>query len=360
MGKIAIRKSWFYIKKGKLTYLYNSANSKIFKLQGNRKFILYLLSRLEKGINDTVLIGLLNKKFPDISKKYINTSIKNLSGINALERKGEREETELPSKYLLGLDRQIEFFNEIFPNEDPYKIQRRFKKFRIALLGLGSISQYIVLALLSSGIGEFKIVDFDKVESRNIGRQPLFKEEDIGKYKTIIVSNFIKRARSNTKVIPINQMLTNEKQVEKVIKDSDLVIQSCDFPRFEIHRIINRACLKLHKPNLVAASRHTGPFSIPYKTSCYGCFELFMKKAFPLYNEIAKHIQNKGFVIFPELGVTPSIAGAIASKEIIAYILGYSVETYNGVIMINPLTLKITRFPVPKDKNCIACSMSHQ
>ena len=68
----------------------------------------------------------------------------------------------------------------------------------IAIIGLGGVGGTAFEALVRTGVQNFVICDFDKVDETNLNRQILFTYEDIGKSK---VEMAIKRAKSiNPKV----------------------------------------------------------------------------------------------------------------------------------------------------------------
>ena len=216
------------------------------------------------------------------------------------------------------------------------------------------------MALVSSGIGSFKCVDFDTVDERNIGRQPIFKKTDIGRPKSEIVKEYILSNRKDVKVEAYNIKLNNTKDVEKIIADCDIVIHLCDLPRFLIHRWINSACLRLNKPNILCYSGRVGPLCIPYKTACYGCLETEMKKKFVLYEQMANDITYGEFTRFPELAVVGAISGVLVAKEVIGYVLDIKPQTYNAFFDINPFDLKIVLHKLPRQKSCYACSNKNE
>ena len=76
--------------------------------------------------------------------------------------------------------RQIKLLGEDNQNNLKYK--------RVAIIGCGGLGCSIMSALGSSGIGEFHLIDFDKIEIHNIHRQIAFNQNDIGKYKSEILA----------------------------------------------------------------------------------------------------------------------------------------------------------------------------
>lgn len=358
MQNLHLNNNWRFFEKNKKVYLLNLVTSKQLTIRAPTKIekeaALFILQRLEKGIKKTKLKNDILNQFPELKNKWFSDSIKNLTKYGVISLPRSRPKS-LSLKYLLGLDRQLSCLEELFPGEGKFFKQKQLKEANVAILGLGTIAQYVILPLISSGVGNFTCVDFDFVEPRNIGRQPLFRKDDIGKSKAEVVEHFIKESRSGIRVRSKRQMIKNHHDVKDLIQNSDIVIHCCDYPRFEIHRWINRACLELRKPNLLVYSGRVGPFSIPYKTSCYGCLETFLRQFIIPYNELTEEIRKEGFGRYPELAVVGSLTGVLAAKEIIGFIIGITPETYNAFFDINPATLKVTKNHLLRQKNCYAC-----
>ena len=54
---------------------------------------------------------------------------------------------------------------------------------RVAIFGIGGVGGYTVEALARSGVGEFDLIDDDRVCLTNINRQILATRSTVGKYK---------------------------------------------------------------------------------------------------------------------------------------------------------------------------------
>ena len=55
----------------------------------------------------------------------------------------------------------------------------------VAVIGVGGVGGYVCEALVRSGVGEFDLVDDDKVCLTNLNRQIIATRKTIGKYKYI-------------------------------------------------------------------------------------------------------------------------------------------------------------------------------
>ena len=63
--------------------------------------------------------------------------------------------------------------------------QKKLKKAKILIIGMGGLGCPLLTYLAASGIGNVGIVDPDKVELSNLNRQILFNNSDLNKYKVI-------------------------------------------------------------------------------------------------------------------------------------------------------------------------------
>lgn len=355
MQKLQKKKSWWILSAKRNVLLINVVNSKQIELESAKRPTLFLLSLLNGKLEKTQITTLFARHFPKFGEAWAGRYIELLINEGIVEER-KHKHFGLDAEYLCGLDRQLEFLESLENGKTAYENQLVLKKTRVAVLGLGSISQYILLPLLASGVGFFRCVDFDIVENRNVGRQPIFRPNDVGKTKTWVVSEYLKRSRPSIEVEKVNKRLSSEKDIEEVIHDCDFVLQCCDLPRFLIHRWIAAACIHLNKENILAYSGRVGPLNIPGETACYGCLEVRMKKQFVQFDNLVKVIANSGSVRFPELAVVGPLSGTLAAAEVVGHLLGLQQSTHNGFFDINPFSLKINYHQLARQETCRICS----
>lgn len=351
--------NWEFFEKNNKHYFFDVVTTKLLELVIKRKeekaALLFFIKKASKPSEKEKLISDLHLNFPKIGLDWINTTFNNLFKVGVVKM-ALLTPLEFQGRYVLGLERQLEFLNEVFPVQGKFKMQRKLKDAKITVIGLGIVGQSVLVPLLASGIGNLTCIDFDTVEERNIGRQILFRRGDNGKPKTEVIKRFVVENYSAVRIKIINKKLDNVKSIKAAIKGSDIVIQCCDFPRYIIHRLINEACLDLKIPNLLLGSYRAGPFCLPHKTACYGCLETLLRENMPIYDEIVERIFSQGTRRFPQLIITSLLTGALGAKEIITFLLGLPTQTIDGCLHFNPRTLEVTREPIPKQTNCYACS----
>jgi molybdopterin/thiamine biosynthesis adenylyltransferase len=103
--------------------------------------------------------------------------------------------------------------------------QENLKKKKVAVIGCGGLGCSIMTALSCSGIGEFHLIDFDKIEIHNIHRQIAFSKNDIGKYKCEILAKSCQRRYEKASFYEQN-MNFNEFITSNI--DLDLIIDATD------------------------------------------------------------------------------------------------------------------------------------
>jgi molybdopterin/thiamine biosynthesis adenylyltransferase len=346
------RKGWIYWEENKNLVFLNLVSFKEIKIKKYFKEIIYLLKLLDKPSTLDKVVGEMMKRFnitPSRTKKIIKL-LKNKKIIKIIDN---RDKYKLDPNYLCSYDRQLDYFLQL-TEKNPYSLQYRLRKSRVSILGLGSIGNWILLALISAGVGNVFCVDFDKVEKRNLGRQPLFRTEDVGKFKVHAAINEIKKIKPEIRVKGIIKKINNP-NIKNLIKDSDIIVQSCDTPRFLVRRWINEACLKLRKPTLFVQGRTVGPLCIPYKTACWGCVENKIRKIFKDYDKYVDNVIKLGDIRFPEFSPDGAVAGVLAGREVILHLLGFKPLTYKGFYTIDPFNHEIKFVRLVRRKGCEFC-----
>ena len=135
------------------------------------------------------------------------------------------------------------------------RIQKKLLESTVGIAGLGGLGSNAAVALARAGIGHLILVDFDKVEKSNLGRQYYF-QEDIGKFKTDCLKKIISKINPEVKISIINKKL-EKGNMQDHFKDVDVVIEALD--NAEAKTIfIEEILSKLPGKPLIAASGVSG------------------------------------------------------------------------------------------------------
>ncbi|MBU3089184.1 ThiF family adenylyltransferase [Clostridium gasigenes] len=169
-------------------------------------------------------------------------------------------------------------------------VRRLLSKKRVMILGCGGIGTHVAWNLVTVGVGEIVLVDFDKVEVSNLNRQIMYNIDDIGNLKTIVLEERLRKINPDAKITSLNKMISSKDDLEKICKDykPDLIIKSLDSPE-EFPFFLDEVCKKYGISYVSGSSASThaviGPTFIPGKNCGYT--EFFSNK-----DSMYKHISG--------------------------------------------------------------------
>ncbi len=105
---------------------------------------------------------------------------------------------------------------------------QRIKSARVAVFGIGGVGGYALEALCRAGVGEFLLVDSDRVCESNINRQIIATERTIGQYKTDAAKDRVLEINSNAKVETRAEFFTPENENSFDLSTYDYIIDAID------------------------------------------------------------------------------------------------------------------------------------
>ena len=179
---------------------------------------------------------------------------------------------------------------------------------RVLIIGVGGVGQHVSTYLLTNGVNNLTIVDFDKVEISNLNRQILLTESDLGKSKVDVVKAALESRNKDSNIASLNLKI-DDNNICDVIKGFDLVVDAVD--NWATKLVIARGCKKENIPYM-----HIGVDG--YK----GHYCLFKDKSL-------LDIASEDILSSPKDGVLGSMVGIISSMAsllIIHYLFGLEVE----------------------------------
>lgn len=180
---------------------------------------------------------------------------------------------------------------------------------KVLIVGVGGVGQTVATYLVSNGVTNLTIIDFDKVELSNLNRQILLTEKDIGKDKVEVVKCAL-LARNSEAHITSHNFKVDDSNIKDLINDYDLVVDAID--NWKSKLLISDAC----KTNNI-------PFMHIGVDGYSGQFCLFKNKSLRDFvsNDILE--SPKDGVLGPMVGLISCYASLMAIK----YLLEEKVET---------------------------------
>ncbi|MEO8223671.1 MAG: HesA/MoeB/ThiF family protein, partial [Gammaproteobacteria bacterium] len=108
--------------------------------------------------------------------------------------------------------------------------QQRLEQASALVVGLGGLGSVASLYLANAGVGHLVINDFDRVDTTNLPRQILFRESDVGEYKTHATAERLRAANSAPHVNVLNRRL-DAYELKDAVGACDIVLDCTDnFP----------------------------------------------------------------------------------------------------------------------------------
>ncbi len=123
-------------------------------------------------------------------------------------------------------------------------------KKKVAIIGVGGVGGYVAEALARSGIGEFLLVDGDKVAVSNLNRQIIALNSTIGKFKTDVMKERILDINPSAVVENKNLFYLPENGDEIDIGSFDYVVDCIDTVTAKLD--IAKKCFSFNVPEISA------------------------------------------------------------------------------------------------------------
>ncbi len=128
--------------------------------------------------------------------------------------------------------------------------QARIRAAHIALIGVGGIGCAAAQYIVSSGVGELTLCDFDHVAESNLSRQILYKVADLGRAKVSVAAESLRALNPETKINSRAGRMADS-DMQTLFPDCDFIIDASD--NYGTRLAVNRTALSLGIPWLMAA-----------------------------------------------------------------------------------------------------------
>ena len=104
----------------------------------------------------------------------------------------------------------------------------KLKTSRVAVFGIGGVGGYVCEALVRSGLGNFDLIDDDKVCLTNINRQIIATRKTVGKYKVDVMEERMKDINPDVNVTVHKCFFLPENAAEFDFESYDYVVDAVD------------------------------------------------------------------------------------------------------------------------------------
>ena len=219
--------------------------------------------------------------------------------------------------------------------------QKKIKRAKVLIIGVGGLGCPLLSYLASSGISNIGIVDHDKIELGNLNRQILFNSSDLGKYKVNQAKVKIKKIYNRIKIKTF-KIKISKKNINSIFKSYDVICDGTD--NFDTRLLINDYCKKNKKILISAAiskfDGHLFKFNFKKRTPCFRCF--MPQKPFQEAN-----CDVEG--IFPPVA---GILGSLQANEVLKTILNLKDDLNGNILIFDSLKMNIRKSKIQINPNC--------
>ena len=207
----------------------------------------------------------------------------------------------------------------------------KLKEAKVAVFGIGGVGSFLVEGLARAGIGEFILIDFDKVDITNINRQIEATHLSIGKYKVDVMKERILKINPMAKVKVYKEFYLSNSDTEIIKKGITYVVDCVDTVKSKIEII--ESCKNLGIP--IISSMGTGNKLDPLK---FEITDIFKTDTCPLAKVMRKELRKRNIknlkVIYSKeepiktnsripgsVSFVPSVAGLVIAGEVVKDII---------------------------------------
>ncbi len=225
--------------------------------------------------------------------------------------------------------------------------QKKIFNTSISVIGCGGLGTSAVQYLSMSGLGSLTLIDDDKVSLSNLNRQTLFTEKDIGRSKSLVLSEKIKSINSSVKIVYFKKKITS-KNIKKYVGKDTIVLDCTD--NYESRLIINKFCHQ-EKKTLISAALQNFELQAFISSS-------WSQPDNPCYKCIFPELNKNTSVSCDEMGIIASVAGLgglIQANLAINFILKLKIN-FKELILFDCLNLDLKKIKIKKNKNCTECN----
>jgi len=216
------------------------------------------------------------------------------------------------------------------------------------VIGAGGIGSAAIPAFAGAGIGMLTIVDDGEVERSNLQRQTIFRDDQLGRPKAPLATEFARSLNPTVQAIGVVQRL-HESNVDGLIGGEDLILDGSD--NFATRLAVSDAATRLHIPLVSAAAvQFQGQVGLfrgwEENKPCYRCF---VGDAFD--NDDCDTCAEQGV-----LGALAATVGSFGALMAIRSIAGIGEDVAGSLYLFDGLALDWRKMRLPKNPGCKGCS----
>lgn len=163
----------------------------------------------------------------------------------------------------------------------------KLKTSRVAVFGIGGVGGYVCEALVRSGVGNFDLIDDDKVCLTNINRQIIATRKTVGKYKVDVMEERMKDINPDVNVTVHKCFFLPENAAEFDFESYDYVVDAVDTVTAKLELVMK--CKEKDVP--IISSMGAGN---KLDASAFRVADIYDTKVCPLAKVMRRELKKRG------------------------------------------------------------------
>jgi molybdopterin-synthase adenylyltransferase len=223
--------------------------------------------------------------------------------------------------------------------------QERLRAASAVVVGAGALGCPAATYLVAAGIGRLGVVDDDRVELSNLGRQPVHLTPDVGARKAENAAVKLGFLNPETVIEPYPARL-EQANAEALLAGADVVVDASD--SFATRYLVNDVCCALGTPLVeagVLAMSGLVMAIVPGESACYRC-------AFPTEPDPASVPSCRDAGV---LGAVAGVLGSLQALEALKLVTGVGRLLRDRIVHLDGASGETTTVATRRRPDCPAC-----
>jgi molybdopterin-synthase adenylyltransferase len=302
----------------------------------------------------------LAERWPSVTQGEVDDALAMLDGLGWLE---DAAATTLLDGYQRArYASNLAFFDAFTTLDRPREpFQLRLLRSHVLILGAGGLGSSVLQNLAGLGVGRITLLDFDRIELKNLARQFAYREAQIGLSKVEQAAAWTHAFNAQIAVRAIEARVESVGDIAPLLTDADLVVAAIDQPD-DIDLIVNEACVRAGVPLIRGGLSYTQGlyWSVdPGRSACWRCLETYRAAQ---RRGIDAILDEWPTVLRPAptnrgIGPIAQMLGALIAMEALRYLTGLMPPVAAGAYQLIDFSsdCSISADPWPRDPDCPLC-----
>ena len=221
--------------------------------------------------------------------------------------------------------------------------QEKLRRAAVLVVGCGGLGVPVITYLAAAGVGRIGLIDSDRLEASNLHRQTLYSLADVGKPKVELAAARLRALNPEVQVHTYALRL-DAATAPATMEQYSLVIDCTD--NFAAKFMLNDTCVRLRKPVIFSSVyQYEGQLQVVRPEHGSACLRCVWPEA--TRDGLVGNCAEAGV-----LGPVPGTFGSLQALEALKLLLDLPGQLANELLMLDLLTLSITRVRTRRAADC--------